>query len=52
MSAMSCHPEDVAALWVTIGGKCPLIIIDFEYVDVIDTYLYNDSNTSNNNNNN
>ena len=49
MPATIYHPEDAAALWITIGGKCPLIIIDFECVDVA---TYDDSNTGNNSNDN
>ena len=48
MLAVLCHPEDGATLWVTISGKCPLIVIDFEHVDVIITY--DNSNTGNSNN--
>ena len=40
----SCHSEDAAALWVTIGDKCPLVIIDFEHVDVVDTYDNSNNN--------
>ena len=36
-----------AALWVTIGGKCPLN--DFEHVNVMEMYD-NSTNTLNNNN--
>ena len=51
MSAASSHPEDATTLWVTIDGKCPLIIIiinliDFEHVDVMEKY--NNSNNINN----
>ena len=46
MSAASSHPEDAATLWVTIGGKCPLIIIitiinyliGFDHVGVMEIY--------------
>ena len=51
MSAVSSHPEDTTTLWVTIDGKCLLIIIiinliDFEHVDVMEKY--NNSNNINN----
>ena len=42
-------PPEAAALWVTIGGKCPLIIdkiaiiIDFEHVNVVDN-IYQEYN--------
>ena len=51
MPATSCHPEDAAALWIIIGGKCPLIIIDFECVDVA-TCTYDNYSTDNNSNDN